>query len=185
MGCNAQKESDISSANGQCGYTYLALLLVVAIMGAAMAAAGTLWHTAQMREKERELLYVGDQYRKAIQLYHVHANQYPRELAHLLKDPRTADVQRYLRKLYRDPVTGKNEWGIIKAPDGGIAGVYSLSDASPLKTANFPKDYPEFEGKTKYSEWKFVYAVSRTPTASQKPVPPPPPSPSPDRFLIR
>ena len=168
----AQKKSGLSSPDVQCGYTYLALLLVVAVMGVAMAAAGTLWHTGQMREKERELLYVGDQYRKAIQLYYLHAKYYPRELAQLLKDARTADVRRYLRKLYRDPITGKSEWGIIKAPDGGIVGVYSLSDAAPLKTANFPKDYLEFEGKTKYSEWKFVSAASGTPAAPQTPASP-------------
>lgn len=185
MGPDVRQESGLCSAKEQCGYTYLALLFVVAIMGGALAAAATLWHTAQTREKERELLYVGDQYRKAIQLYHAHARQYPRELVHLLRDPRTPDVRRYLRKLYRDPVTGKNEWGIIKASDGGIAGVYSLSDAAPLKTANFPKEYPEFEGKTRYSEWKFVYAASQSPAAPRTSATPPQPTPPPDRFAIR
>lgn len=138
-------------------------------MGVALAAAGTLWHTAQMRDKERELLYVGDQYRKAIQLYYADAKQYPRELDGLLKDPRAAALRRYLRKLYRDPITGTNEWGMIKAADGGIMGVYSLSDAAPFKTANFPQRYAEFEGKSKYSDWKFAYVaqIQRAAPASE------------------
>jgi len=32
-------------------------------MGVALAALGTMWHTASQREKERDLLFVGDQYR--------------------------------------------------------------------------------------------------------------------------
>jgi type II secretory pathway pseudopilin PulG len=145
----------------QAGVTYLAVLLLVALMGATLSAAGVLWHTAQMREKERELLFVGNEYRRAIQLYYLNSpggvRQYPRELADLVKDPRQPVVKRYLRKLYRDPMTGKPEWGLVKNPDGSIAGVYSLSEAAPFKTANFGKSDAEFEGKEKYSDWKFVY----------------------------
>lgn len=154
---------------------YLAVLLFVAITGAALAAAGTLWHTAQVREKERELLFAGNEYRRAIQLYYLNSlgglRQYPRELADLLKDPRLPAVRRYLRKLYRDPMTGKAEWGLVKNPDGGIIGVYSLSDEAPFKTANFRKGDAEFEGKEKYSDWKFVYrsAVVAGPQPQQKP----------------
>jgi type II secretory pathway pseudopilin PulG len=163
----------------QVGYTYLALLFAVAFMGVGLAAAGVLWHTAQVREKERELLYVGDQYRKAIQRYHTQGKQYPRELAHLIRDPRWPSVRRHLRKLYRDPITGKSEWGLIKSPDGGILGVYSLSEEKPFKASNFPTDYADFEGKSKYSDWKFGYvpqgasagAAAAQPQAAPKPKP--------------
>lgn len=150
----------------QHGYTYLTLIFAVAFMGAGLAAASSLWHTAQMREKERELLYVGDQYRKAIQLYYAQGNQYPKELVQLLRDQRVQGVRRYLRKLYRDPITGKGEWGFVKAPDGGIVGVYSLSEEMPFKQADFPKDYAEFTGKTKYSDWKFAYMPQGKPGAT-------------------
>lgn len=154
---------------------YLAVLLFVAIMGAALAAAGELWHTAQVREKERELLFVGNEYRRAIQLYNLNspggARQYPRELADLVKDPRQPAVRRYLRKLYRDPMTGKSEWGLVKNPDGSIAGVYSLSEEAPFKTANFGKGDAGFEGGEKYSDWKFVYRGTPVagPLPQQKP----------------
>jgi type II secretory pathway pseudopilin PulG len=154
----------------QRGYTYLTLLFAVAFMGAGLATASSLWHTAQMREKERELLYVGDQYKKAIKAYYEQGKTYPRELVQLLRDQRVQGVRRYLRKLYRDPMTGKAEWGLVKTPDGGIAGVYSLSEETPFKQAEFPKDYAEFTGKTKYSDWKFAYlqqgAQQKTPASS-------------------
>jgi type II secretory pathway pseudopilin PulG len=156
----------VMSHHRQRGYTYLTLLFAVAFMGAGLGAASTLWHTAQMREKERELLYVGDQYKKAIEAYFAQGKTYPRELVQLLRDQRVQGMRRYLRKLYRDPVTGKSEWGLVKTPDGGIAGVYSLSEQTPFKQGDFPKDYAEFTGKQKYSDWKFAYLQK---AASEKP----------------
>jgi hypothetical protein len=119
-----------------------------------------------MREKERELLYVGEQYRKAIELYYAQGKQYPRELTQLLRDQRVPGVRRYLRKLYRDPMTAKGEWGLIKTPDGGIAGVYSLSEETPFKQANFKKSEATFTGKAKYSDWKFAYFPQSAPGTS-------------------
>jgi type II secretory pathway pseudopilin PulG len=155
----------------QFGYTYLTLLFAVAVVGVGLASASSLWHTAQMREKERELLYVGEQYRKAIEEYYKQGKTYPRELTQLLRDQRVPGVRRYLRKLYRDPITGKSEWGLVKSPDGGIAGVHSLSEEAPFKQAEFSKAQAEFTGKTKYSDWKFAYLQAGKPDASPQGAP--------------
>jgi hypothetical protein len=152
-----------------CGYTYLVVLFIVALMGVGSKAVAELWHTAQMRDKEQELLYAGAQYRRAIELYHANSpgtlKQYPRELSQLLQDPRRQEIRRYLRRLYRDPMTPGGEWGIVKAPDGGIAGVYSLSDAKPFKTADFKPEDGEFTDAVRYSDWKFVAAGAIPPPA--------------------
>jgi type II secretory pathway pseudopilin PulG len=143
------------------GFTYLTILFVVAIMGAGLALVGQMWHTAALREREAELLQVGNEYRKAIERYYLSGpRQYPRSLADLLKDPRQPGTVRYLRKLYPDPVSGKDEWGLVKAPDGGIAGVHSLSDEMPLKSAGFAVRDRDFEAKTKYSDWKFIFSAA-------------------------
>ncbi len=145
----------------QGGFTYLGLLAFVAIMGVGLLAAGEVWHTAQQREKERELLFIGDQFRRAIGLYYEHpmggGSRYPATLEDLLKDPRYPSTQRYLRKIYRDPFNGGTEWGVIRKPDGGIYGVYSLSEAEPLKKYNFRLADKDFEGKAKYADWIFAY----------------------------
>jgi hypothetical protein len=150
------------------GFTYVLVLFLVALLSAMVAKAGELWHTAQVREREVDLLFVGNQYRKAIEMYYVNTpgpvKRYPRELSDLLQDPRQQAVRRYVRKLYRDPVTRKSEWGIVKATDGGIAGVYSLSNDEPMKKANFVTANQDFRDKTKYSDWKFVYLVAPSPT---------------------
>jgi type II secretory pathway pseudopilin PulG len=141
----------------QKGFTYLTALFVVAIIAGGLALLGEVWQTSSMREKEAELLFTGDQYRRAIQRYVLSGKgQYPPALEDLLKDPRRPTTERYLRRLYPDPITGK-DWGIVKAPSGGIAGVYSTSEEKPFKSANFKPRDRAFEGAQKYSDWQFVY----------------------------
>lgn len=144
----------------QRGFLFLALLIVIATMGAGLAAIGSLWHEAQLRAKERELLFVGMQYRRAIQQYFETgpgAKKYPPTLEALLLDERTPSIRRHLRRPYRDPLTNRTEWGLVTAPQGGIMGVYSLSDAKPIKQANFPVQLNWEGGKTSYADWQFVY----------------------------
>lgn len=156
------------AAQRESGFTYLTLLFVIAFMGIGLALTGELWRTAALRDREAQLLYAGGQYRRAIERYYASGlRQYPRSLEDLLKDPRKPNTQRYLRRLYVDPVTGSAEWGIVKAPDGGIMGVYSTSEAKPVKTGGFDLRNRAFEGAEKYSDWKFVY----DPTKQQIPVP--------------
>lgn len=144
----------------QGGFAYIALLIVVAAMGAGLAALGTVWHSVQQRDKERELLFVGEQYRRAIERYYLAtpgAGKYPASLEALLQDERSPAIRRHLRKPYRDPLTNAREWGIVNAPEGGIMGVYSLSRETPLKRAHFPLSLGWDDGKASYAEWQFVY----------------------------
>ena len=152
------------------GFTYLTILFVVAFMGIGLAVAGQVWHTQAMRNREADLLYAGNQYRLAIQRYYLSGpRQYPRALDDLLRDPRQPGTVRYLRKLYFDPVTGKTEWGIVKAPDGGVMGVYSTSGDKPIKTGGFAVANAAFESAEKYSDWKFVYDALAQPPSPQQP----------------
>lgn len=141
------------------GFTYMTVLFIVAVITAGLALVGEVWETAAKREKETQLLFIGNQYRQAITRYYLAGkNQYPRALEDLLKDPRQPGTVRYLRRLYADPITGNAEWGIVKAPDAGIAGVYSLSEDKPLKIANFKQRDAGFDGSQTYSAWKFTYS---------------------------
>lgn len=159
--------------SGQRGFTYLTVLFMVAILSGGLALVGEVWHTSAAREKEAELLFVGHQYRKAIERYYLSGpqRQYPRELADLLRDARRPGTERYLRKLYSDPVTGQ-PFALVKAPDGGILGVHSTSEEKPFKTGGFKVRDAAFEGAGKYSDWKFVHAAP-VPTAPAKPPPAP------------
>lgn len=142
------------------GFALLALLIVVAVMGAGLGAVGTIWHEVQQRDKERDLLFVGERYRRAIQQYYessIGEKKYPPTLEALLLDPRQPGIRRYLRRPYRDPLKGSDNWGLVMAPQGGIMGIYSLSKDLPIKQANFPASLVGFENRPSYEDWKFVY----------------------------
>jgi type II secretory pathway pseudopilin PulG len=147
----------------QHGFTLLGLLFLVAVMGVGMAALGAMWHTAAQREKERELLFAGDQYRRAIESFWKASRKgeerLPKNLDELLEDPRFPNTVRHLRRLYPDPMTGSQEWGMVKGADGGIAGVHSLFDGKPFQRANFPPAYSEFAELPNYRAWVFRFAA--------------------------
>ena len=56
--------------SAQSGFTYLYVLMLIALIGMGLAAAGTLWRTEAPRAHEAELLFVGAQYRQAIRSYY-------------------------------------------------------------------------------------------------------------------
>jgi hypothetical protein len=92
------------------------------------------------------------------------------KLEHLLKDPRHPGTQRYLRRIYRDPVTGGEEWGLVRGAGGEILGVHSLSEEPPLKQGNFSLADRDFAGKTKYADWVFMHVPGqRTAASAQQP----------------
>lgn len=147
------------------GFTYIALLIVIAVMGVVLASTGEVWYMATKREKERELLFVGDQFRRAIKQYAMHSQsasaRYPMSLEDLLKDERYPNTQRYLRKIYIDPITGSSQWGLLKGLNGEIFGVYSLSEDEPVKKRNFSFADASFEDKKKYTDWVFMSLPAR------------------------
>lgn len=124
--------------------------------------AGEVWHTTVQREKEAELLHIGEEYRQAIERYYLAGpRQYPRTPDDLLKDPRHAGTVRHLRKLYLDPISG-GHWVLVSAPDGGIAGVHSTATDAPIKVSGFASRYQDFSNAKSYAEWRFVYVPAAT-----------------------
>jgi type II secretory pathway pseudopilin PulG len=153
--------------NPKSGFTYVALLAAIVIIGISLGAAGKYWQNVMMREKEEELLFRGGQYRLAIERYYTAYPgrfQYPQNIEDLLKDSRSAAGKRHLRQKYKDPMTGEDFEVIRDLTKGNrITGVYSKSDKEPLKTAGFDEPFKEFEKKKKYNEWKFLFAPQTVP----------------------
>jgi len=155
------KPRPYASADG--GFTYLGLMVLVTIIG--LVGAATLKADALLRRAaaENELLETGAAFGDALKRYADATPRgqppYPPTLQELLKDPRVPGVRRHLRKIFVDPVTGKAEWGVVWVDPGsqrGVLAVYSLSQAKPLKQANFDSRFPNFETRQHLSEWKFA-----------------------------
>jgi type II secretory pathway pseudopilin PulG len=165
------------------GFTYLLVLFLVALMGLGLTGVGNVWETMAKREKEEELLFVGDEFRRAIASFYSstpagQAARYPRSLDELVQDARFPAPVRHLRRIYRDPITGTTDWGLVRTADGGIVGIHSISMAAPRKTAGFRETDRDFTGKLHYSEWIFVPvgSLTATPPASVSPSASPSPS---------
>ncbi len=145
----------------QRGFTYLGMLILVAMMGFGLVAFAELSSHAAQREKERELLFIGSQFRDAIASYYNKspgAKVYPKKLEDLVEDKRFPMPQHHLRRVYSDPMTGKAEWGLVDAPGGGFMGVHSLSEETPIKSGNFSTPEASFEDAENYTKWEFTYS---------------------------
>jgi len=144
----------------QAGFTYVGLIVLVAIIGLVGAAALKVDALLRRAAAERELLEIGAAFSAALRSYADATPpgqpQQPPTLKELLKDPRFPGTRRHLRKIFVDPVSGRAEWGIVyTGGDTGVLAVYSLSNAKPLKQANFDARFQNLEGKEHLSEWKF------------------------------
>jgi type II secretory pathway pseudopilin PulG len=165
------------------GFTYVGLLLFIALMGAGLAILGQVWATYLQREKERELLFIGREYQRALTLYYQKngglPDRHPKKLEDLLYDGNQLPPQRYLRKVYRDPMTGSAAWGLVKTEADGIIGVYSLSEAEPLKKTGFPRGFVDFAEARQYADWKFMVVEDAGPNLAATPGKPPSGEPPP------
>jgi len=155
------------SGNGrrqQGGFVYIALLIGMAIIGIGLGTVSEVWTQSRQREKEEELLFVGDQFRIAITRFYQQsppaARRFPNTLEELLEDNRNPDKpMRHLRRLYADPITQTTRWGEVRLPGGQLVGVYSESADAPLKTAGFALKNKDFADQTHYSDWVFRSAL--------------------------
>ncbi|MCW5979036.1 MAG: hypothetical protein KIT09_13225 [Bryobacteraceae bacterium] len=68
------------------------------------------------RVAEQDLIFRGEQYQRAIQLYVRKNKRYPQSLDDLEK----GSNMRFLRRKYKDPLTGKDEWRLIHIDNAGF-----------------------------------------------------------------
>jgi len=141
----------------QCGVTYLIVLFLVALVGMGLAALGTVWHTEVQRDRERELLFIGEQFGVALRSYYEASkggNEYPHRLEDLLEDRRDQVLRRHLRQIFVDPLTGRRDWVLIMV-SGQITAVRSRSQGVPFVRTGFPPDWEAFADAQTHAEWVF------------------------------
>jgi type II secretory pathway pseudopilin PulG len=90
--------------NPQRGYILLTLMLVVALLAiAALALAPDLAFQTR-RDREEELIHRGVQYSRAVRAYFKKFGRYPTRI----EDLQNTNNVRFLRKRYKDPITGQD-----------------------------------------------------------------------------
>lgn len=143
----------------EAGYTYLMLLFAVAAMGLVAAGTAELWSTLAQREREQELLFVGNQYREALRRYQEAvpdaAQRHPLRLEDLLLDTRLPTLRRHLRQIHADPMTGQTDWVLLRQGER-IVGLHSRAAGRPLKQHGFERRDEGFAGAASYAAWRFT-----------------------------
>lgn len=154
-----------SSVAVQGGFTYVMVMIVLALIGIGLARLGPMWADDEQREREKDLQRVGSEYARAIAAYYQSTpgsiKRFPPDLQSLLLDGRVPGVRRYLRRLAPDPMAPLRPWGLIQASDGGIMGVYSLDGRSPLRRVPVDLGVLTLPVADRYSEWKFVPTIAK------------------------
>ena len=144
------------------GFSYLGVLILVAAMSISLVGAGRYWSTIVKRELEAELLFRGDQIRKAIASYYDNPPEgqdktYPHKFNDLVKDSRYPYLKRHLRRWYTDPMASDGEWVYVMDASQRLKGVHSSHPGVPLKKGNFLREHHNFENAQTYADWVFVY----------------------------
>jgi type II secretory pathway pseudopilin PulG len=98
------------SKRSEQGFTLLAVIVAVTLLLIALAAAAPKMSTQIKHDREEELIHRAHQYTRAIQLFYRKFNRFPSSIEEL---ENTNNV-RFLRRRYPDPVTGKDEWRLIR-----------------------------------------------------------------------
>ena len=119
-----------AGAKCQRGFTYLWVLVAIAVLGIGLLAISEIWVTSARRQKLVELDWIGGEFTRAIGSYYQAtpgaAKAYPKNLQELVQDQRYVTVRRHLRTVYINPFTGKADWALVLAADGRIRGVRSV-----------------------------------------------------------
>ncbi len=146
------------------GFTYLMLLAALAIAGTGVAAVGERWTAAAQRERERELIFRGEQIRTAIERYRdalPEAQALPTSLDELLVDRRSTPPRHHLRRAYPDPFTQQLDWVLLRDGQGGLLGVHS---SAPVRARGRGPKGALATGQ-RVSDWRFVaHAGTAAPT---------------------
>jgi hypothetical protein len=94
---------------GEQGYLLISVVFLTFMVLIALSVAAPKVAADLQRDREIELMHRGKQYRRAIQLYYRKFHAYPPTMEALEK----SNEIRFLRRRYKDPMTGKDEWHLI------------------------------------------------------------------------
>jgi len=160
------------------GYIMVALLVAMAVTTVWMSALLPTWRQQMQRQREADLIFRGEQIARAIALYYEKNNRaLPNSLDDLVQG-------RYLRKKWKDPITGKDFQLLAggsqqQSPGGSPAGAPGVPGGLPQGGAQQPAGAPSssfaaggisgvfsestatsiriYNNAQQYNQWLFTY----------------------------
>ena len=99
----------------QGGYVLIGLLFMTAVLAISVALSLPRAAMQAQRVREERLIYRGEQYKRGIQLYFRKYKKYPSSI----DDLEDTNGERFLRRRYIDPITGKDQWRLVHMGNDG------------------------------------------------------------------
>ncbi len=130
---NSPQEGRSKGPSAEKGYVLLIMMMMATLLLISLTAAVPSIYVEGQREKEKELIFRGEQYARAIELFHMQFHRYPTSVKELLH----TNNMSFLRQAYRDPMAKNGEWRFIHATATGI-----ILDSKILGPPGRPKGLP-------------------------------------------
>lgn len=107
------------------GHMLLVAIIAVTALSLGLSMAVQPLRTARQRMQEQELLYRGRHIADGIRRFYIKYGRFPYDLEEM------ADQEpRFLRKLYKDPMTESGEWTVVYLDPSDLGGVKRLNSAT-------------------------------------------------------
>src|SRR5512142_2863086 len=99
---------------GESGFALLLVFLMASVIAISLYMELPRVAFDAQRQKEQLLIDRGEQYKRAIKVFYNTNKRYPASIEEL----ETLNNKHSLRKRYKDPMTGKDEWRVIHVQNG-------------------------------------------------------------------
>lgn len=119
------------------GYILLLLMLFVALMAIAAGALAPTIAFRVRRDREEEMIHRGVQYSRAIRRYVKKTGRYPTRL----EDLENTNNVRFLRKRYKDPITGE-DFKLLHVGEVQLTGAAGIAGAAAIGGGTIPGASP-------------------------------------------
>ncbi|HEX5413718.1 MAG TPA: hypothetical protein VFZ27_17885 [Terriglobia bacterium] len=130
---NSPRTGSRRKDRSEAGYILLIVMMMATLLLISLAAALPSVYVEGQREKEKDLIFRGQQYARAILLFHEQFKRYPTSVKDLLHTNNLS----FLREAYPDPMTRSGKWRFIHATASGVI-LDSKILAPPGKQPNKP-----------------------------------------------
>ena len=179
---NRSQGAFVRRARDSKGYALLAVVFMAALVALSLSVAMPSAWTRGRREMEVELLFRGNQYKRAIGLFFRKHSRFPMKIEELL----CTNDRSYLRKEWPDPMTRSGEWRLLRLGPGGriigsskspkrtgpLGGSGTVGSSRPVsRGADSPTTQPivgvasrsrdhsfrVFDGQETYYDWEFIF----------------------------
>lgn len=119
--------------SGESGFTLAGVIVIMTLMMIIVAyTVPRMWSTVMKRERERQTIYVMQQYAKAIAEFRDKNNKtYPTSIQQL-KDARQPRMIRGVKGEFPDPLTGEMDWLVIpQAASASLPAHFTTTNGTP------------------------------------------------------